>query len=255
MHLIVSLESHGGTVSRTPEQKSIADFYFCAGKEDPWLSSLLEHPIVVFHAAWIDRSAEANFALSRNYFILDHYEPASPSPIVLPLAPPPRPDNKKDATPKRGITRKRSMNEILTPDSDRRPLKKLRVADTPLPEPRSQSSPIKESTVRFSSPPIPVPEHPFLQRQKPSKKPKHKSLELEIEFTKQDIKASKTQSSSSLRPWKDLLEKHQAISPVPRIPVSDALEALEHVSTGLSTRFEPERTYCGHYFRCFRLQT
>lgn len=91
------------------------------------------------------------------------------------------------------------MNEVLTPDSDLRPFKKLRAADASLPEsvpePRNPTSPtrVKDATVRFSS--LPAPISPVRKKRK---KPKHKSLELEIEYIKQDLNASATQTPISL---------------------------------------------------------
>ncbi|CAL1713998.1 unnamed protein product [Somion occarium] len=228
---------HGGTLAQTKQEKSQADYYFCADSADPWLPSLLQNPIVVFHAAWITRSVEAKVLLPCAYFVLDQPTPLAKSmSAAIPV------NSRPEVTPRRGTVRKRQEVDHDTPDSDRRPRKKTRRAELKI---QSPSSPLsgKDLSVRFSSPPA--------AKERDLKYVKMIQMVKPLELKLQSC-ISRTQPSSCPQAWKDLLEKTQTISPIPRVLVSDALHALRDVSTGRSTLFEPEGEYGGKLFRCFR---
>ncbi|KAI0070703.1 hypothetical protein K474DRAFT_1776637 [Panus rudis PR-1116 ss-1] len=146
----LSLLTNGGTVARTRQESSRAEYYFCAGKQDPWLPTLCKKPIVVFNADWIEKSVSARIALPKSEFILDSATisrktgpevaplvganarhpkgsiPALPIPENARIDEEARDPQQVVATPPRKRTRKSSLGDDLLVDSDIRPRKRRR---------------------------------------------------------------------------------------------------------------------------------
>ncbi|KAL4243779.1 hypothetical protein ABKN59_011822 [Abortiporus biennis] len=69
--------SNGGTIAQSQQEKTRADYYFCSGFNDNWLSGLSKSMIAVFDANWISDSLTAKLQLPLSTYVLDNMAKAS----------------------------------------------------------------------------------------------------------------------------------------------------------------------------------
>ncbi|GLB41554.1 hypothetical protein LshimejAT787_1001540 [Lyophyllum shimeji] len=77
---------NGGTLTHSVADFYQADFFFCSGLDDPWLSQLLSRSFVVRHAKWISTCIAEQFLMPVAPYTLDHR--FDPSAIDLPVPTP-----------------------------------------------------------------------------------------------------------------------------------------------------------------------
>ncbi|KAI0782794.1 hypothetical protein C8Q75DRAFT_489928 [Abortiporus biennis] len=70
--------SNGGTIAQSQQEKTRADYYFCSGFNDNWLSGLSKSMIAVFDANWISDSLTAKLQLPLSTYVLDNSMFSSP---------------------------------------------------------------------------------------------------------------------------------------------------------------------------------
>ncbi|KAJ7282048.1 hypothetical protein C8J57DRAFT_1219799 [Mycena rebaudengoi] len=180
---------HGGLLTHTKTDFLRANFFFCAGPDDPWLKELLSLSLVVRHAQWIAKSVAERFLVPVSKYLLDgdnlqytypttKLEPARvegraiaiPMPRVMPEPPAPRQQH-EDPQPRPANALKRALNSSAHDHSqseiDPRPLKRARIQiQSTTPRPSSLNPAIASS----SPDPLNIGPRPRVPNPKPTAK-------------------------------------------------------------------------------------
>ncbi|KAM5531288.1 hypothetical protein V8D89_015043, partial [Ganoderma adspersum] len=217
---------YGGNVANLQADKTCATYVFCDGEDDPWFGRLFQRSMAIFHWGWISAVVAAQFRLRISAYVLDGHSSASMRPAHTTedgdldedadrtlLSTPPRDSAHAHILSPSAISKSESINLPVRdcPEIDLRAVSRSRQAST-----RPRRGPIS------------------FQGQL------HEADEIHEERT------------LVLRHEDHVEDAFRLLaSPSGVISVSDALEALQHVSTENTAQFTPGTTHLGKEFRCW----
>ncbi|TBU44945.1 hypothetical protein BD309DRAFT_957278 [Dichomitus squalens] len=204
---------NGGKIAFPQSGATGATYVFCDGEDDPWFLKLYQRSIAVFHWAWISAVVAARFRLPISAYVIDGY---STEPV--------RPAYSQSGDPEEDLDR----TLLSTP-----PLNAHIVS------PSAKSEPYESKSV---TPPCgdvcPVVDLRLMVRSRQAR-------------TGRPLKTSEV-----IERFQDEYE-HKGAPPMRRlaatgaIPVSEALDALRHVSTAKAVQFVPGTVHRGKEFQCW----
>ncbi|PIL33303.1 hypothetical protein GSI_04753 [Ganoderma sinense ZZ0214-1] len=222
---------NGGSVANIHADKTCATYIFCDGEDDPWFSRLFQRSMAIFHWSWISAVVAAQFRLPISAYVLDGYSSAPPKPIRI---------SEDEGDPHEDADR-----TLLST-----PLRDLHAHTTLSPSAKSKS----ESVDIFAR------NCPEIDLRVVSRTRLGRGLTL----SRRQLAPLRSQDESDELHERTLVHRtsHEDVDNVKDafsalasssgvISVSDALEALQHISTEKAAQFTPGTTYLDKEFRCW----